>query len=103
MKLSVLERLVAQSLIPKEADFTNLKLIRVAREKLSFDDAEQKTLNFRQESGQMVWNNGVPDQEIDLGETVTSMIVKELKRLDESNKLTMDHLGLYEKFINDKG
>ena len=57
--LNVLERVLLGNLLPKEGSFANLKLLRVARENLSFDDKENKALNFRQEGEQMRWDNAV--------------------------------------------
>ena len=103
MILSVHDRLMILSLLPKEGNFTNLKLIRKAREALSFDEAEHLALNVREvEEGaerRMIWDNAVPDKDISLGEVVTQIIVKELKTLDEKGKLTADHMNIYEKFI----
>lgn len=98
MKLSVFERLVTQALLPKEGNFLNMKLVRKAKEALSFTEEETKLANFRQQDGQTMWDNGVPEKEIELGEVVTSLIVAELKRLNDSNKLTDEHLSVYEKF-----
>ena len=50
MKLSVIERLTLQAMLPEKGSFTNLRLIRVAREALSFTDAEHRLLQFRVET-----------------------------------------------------
>lgn len=61
--VTVLERiLLLNQLLPKEGSFENLKLLRVVRENLSFNEAENKGLQFRMvtdpERGQMtVWNS----------------------------------------------
>lgn len=59
MKLSVLERLLLLSLLPKEGSFTNLKLVRLAREQLSFNEAENKLLQFQQVGEQATWKDTV--------------------------------------------
>jgi len=137
MKLSVLERITLQNLLPAKGSYTNLKLLRVAREALSFTDAEHKVLNFRQEGEgdktRTVWNiqqlvdkrtnlpikgesdfimkmvNANPenyemrpileDANINLGEVVTHMIIKELKSLEEKELLDQTLFILFEKFI----
>lgn len=100
MKLSVLERLIAQTLLPKEGSFINMRLVRKAKEALSFTEEEVKAGNFRQVDGQTMWDNGkIPDLDIDLGEVATSLIVAELKKLSETNKLTAENLTVYEKFV----
>jgi len=103
MKLDVMERLLLLNMLPPEGSYSNLKLLRIARETLSFDDKENKILNFRtQGSGDQsmtIWDNGVEEKEINLGEVVTQMIVKALKKLDEEEKLKVEHESLYEKFM----
>ncbi|KKM94378.1 hypothetical protein LCGC14_1198890 [marine sediment metagenome] len=47
MLLNVLERLIVMGLLPDKDNYTNLKLLRVARESLSFTEEENKLLNFR--------------------------------------------------------
>jgi len=78
MKLSVMERLTVQGLLPQEANFTNLKLLRIARENLSFSEKELKILNVREgsEPGTIQWDEGVvSESDIELGETATGMII----------------------------
>jgi len=137
MKLSVLERITLQNLLPAKGSYTNLKLLRVAREALSFTDAEHKVLNFHNEGEgdktRTVWNiqqlvdkrtnlpikgesdfimkmvNANPenyemrpileDANINLGEVVTHMIIKELKSLEEKELLDQTLFILFEKFI----
>lgn len=102
MNLNVLERLLVLNLLPKEGTFTNLKLLRVARENLSFTEEENKALNFKQENDQIVWvNDAVGDKEVEIGEVVTTLIVAELKKLDSEEKLKDEFLSLYEKFITE--
>lgn len=49
MKLSVVERITLSGMLPEKGSYTNLKLVRVARESLSFTDEEHKLLKFRTE------------------------------------------------------
>jgi len=107
MKLNVLERLILLNILPREGNFTNLKILRVAKEALSFTEEENKVLKFRQQDspdgtkgGAMMWEGeAVGEKEIVLGEVVTQLIAKELKRLDGEEKLTDEHFSVYEKFI----
>ena len=103
-RLSVIERLVLLNLLPKEGTFANLKLIRVARESLSFNDIENQKLKFVQTGEQVHWDmKGAVDIdahfEIEIGDTVTQLVIDELKKLDKEGKLTDEHFSLYEKFI----
>jgi len=108
MKLSVLERLVLLNLLPKEGDFTTLKLVRVAREDLSFNDIENQRLKFQslegpEGKGSVQWDMEVAkelaNREFQIGEMMTIKIVEELKKLESDKKLTDEHFTLYEKFV----
>jgi len=102
MKLNVLERIVASQILPKEGSFTNLKLIRVTKEELSFTEEENKALEFTQVGERLNWKEGiVKDKEFNFGEVVTKLIVDKLKELDKSEDLTENHFSLYEKFIGE--
>jgi hypothetical protein len=100
MILNVKERFALLSLLPKEGNFINLKLIRVLREELSFSEEESNTLKFTQVDGIIHWNEAIdPMKDIHIGEITTSLIVDILKNKDRDNKLTEDYMSLYEKFI----
>ena len=104
MNLTVLERLVLLNLLPKEENFATLKLMRVAKETLSFNDIENQKLKFNQVGDQVNWNEEAAKEisehfEIELGEVVSILIAEELKKLNEEKKLTDSHFTLYEKFV----
>jgi len=100
MILSVLDRLMLLSLLPKEGSFVTLKIMRDASGILSFDEAEIKSLGIKEEGGMATWNQAADTgKEIALGEAATEIIVKELKKLDDAGKLTVNHMPVYEKFL----
>ena len=104
MELTVLERLVLQALLPKEGNYTTLKLLRVCREALSFDDLENKRLEFFQDGDQVRWNESAGRtvvKDIEIGEVMTLEIVASLKKLEEEKKLRDEHFTLYEKFVEE--
>ena len=96
------------NLLPKESNFATLKLFRVAREDLSFNDIENKKLEIVQDGNQVKWNMEAAKEvdkhaaDIKLGEVVTALIVEELKKLDDNKGLTEEPFSLYEKFILEK-
>ena len=57
MKLSILERMLAVGALPEKGTFINLKLIRKAREALSFTEEENKQFNFKQDGDQVKWDD----------------------------------------------
>lgn len=104
MELTVLERLVLSGLLPKEGNFTNLKLVRQLKEELSFNDLENKRLGFIQDGDQVRWNmvegeKVVKKLEFADDSIMKETIVKELKKLNDDGKLRDEHFTLYEKFI----
>jgi hypothetical protein len=86
--------------LPKEGDFTTLKIIRKMREDLSFSEDEHAQLNFRTTESGMAWNAaGDMPRDFSFGEKATDMIIAALKKLNAEKKLTEDHYSLYEKFV----
>ena len=59
-KVDVLERLLLLQILPHQGSYTNLMLVRKIREQLSFTEAENKRLQFRNDdvNGQQMlrWN-----------------------------------------------
>jgi len=43
----------------------------------------------------------VPELEFTIGKVVTNLIVEELRRLNDEQKLTESHFSLYEKFMTE--
>jgi len=102
MELSVFDRLILLNILPKEGDFTTLKIIRKLREDLSFSEDEHKCLEFKQDGGNIQWKQeGDIPKEITIGEKATDIITDVLKKLNTEKKLQDQHFGLYEKFIGE--
>jgi hypothetical protein len=99
MLLSVGERLVLLSVLPKEGNFITLKLVRELRENLSFSEDEHKKYKFRQEEGNVFWENNNDEADIKIGEKAADVIAEALKELDKQKKLKNEHYSIYEKFI----
>ncbi len=105
MKFTVLERFVLSSILPAEESFATLKLVRKAKENLSFNDIENQKLKIRQDGEQVIWDQQAAIEidknaaEVELGDTVTQLIVDALKKLDEEKKLKDEHFSLFEKFV----
>lgn len=94
-----MDRILLLSVLPVEGDLTTLKLVRQARESLSFDEAEHAALNIHQDGQRVVWNtSNERDKDISIGAKITSMIHDRLIELSKQKKLTEQHLPLCEKF-----
>ena len=102
MKLNVLERLIVLNLLPAEGSFANLKILRVVKEELSFDEKEHKALGFNQDGEHLTWRQdaNVPDKDVKFGEIATQMVVKKLEEMDKKEELKNEHFSVYEKFMN---
>jgi len=115
MELSVFNRLILLNILPKEGDFTTLKIVRKLREDLSFSEEEHAALKFihsGQEyidesgkkqtvpAGQVIWNRGADiPKDIPIGEKASDIIADVLKKLDKEKKLQDQHYALYELFV----
>ena len=100
MKLSVQERLVALSILPKEGDYATLKLLTNLKLSLSFSEEEIKDWGVTSdaERSQTRWKiNGESD--IPMGEKQNDIVISALKKLNAEKKLPDIAMSLYEKFI----
>lgn len=99
MKFSVKNRLLLNSLLPREGSLLNLKLLRVLREELSFSEEEHKDLNIRQENDMVIWNMELDiEKEIEVPDSLKKVILDTLKKMDKEEKLADDHVELCEMF-----
>jgi len=99
MNMSVLERLVALSILPKEGDYATLKILTNLRLSLSFTEEETKAWEITTGAeGRTSWREDA-EAEIPIGEKATDIIVDALKKLNRDKKLMAEGMSLYEKFI----
>ena len=101
MELGAFDRMILLNILPKEYNFTTLKIVRKMREDLSFSEEEHKALDFKQvDEGRIQWKHDADKpKEISIGEKATDIIVEVLKQLNDDKKLQDQHYSLYEKFI----
>ena len=102
-----MERLTILNILPKEGNFTTLKILGKLKESLAVSEEEYKDFEIRPETddkgeqtGRVTWNEkGIAEKEIEIGEKATDIVVDALKELDKNKKLTNEHYTIYEKFI----
>jgi len=101
VKLNSLERLLSLSLLPSEGSYATWKVINDLRNELAFTSEELTKLDLQPAANGGVQGNwdAVPEKEITFGETTEKMIVDALTELDSNEKLTPEHLSLYQKFV----
>ncbi len=104
MKLSIRERLILSSILPQEGDILTLRILRKLQSDLSFSEEELKQYKFETLDGGMVrWDNTVEqEKEIEIGEKANGIIVLALSKLNEQRKLKMEHLDIYDRFVEKK-
>ncbi|MFA6335487.1 MAG: hypothetical protein WCX48_08020 [Bacteroidales bacterium] len=99
--LNVLERVMLLSVLPKEGNFTTLRLTRELQAKIGISAAEYKEFEVQTDEKGSRWNiKGAAPTEIEFADAEIDIIKKQLKELDSKNKLTNDLFSVYEKFVN---
>ncbi len=98
MLLGVQERVLLTNLLPPQGDILTLKLVRELREALSFSEEEIEKFEIKASEGRINWAPTTEESEIAIGDTMKSIVVANLKKLDEGKQLTDGHLSLCEKF-----
>ena len=105
MKLSIVERIVLQGLLPESGDYITYGLIKQVRTELSFTEKEIKDFKIQEVKGannstQIIWDDKAAKlKEFTFGDKVTSIIVKALEKCDKDGKIDNNNVSLYEKFM----
>ena len=100
MKLSVLDRILLLNILPAEGDLTTIKIIRELKEALSFSEEEHKALEIKMQEGRVFWNPAASvEKDVKIKDKAKETIVTALKDLDTKQKITVEIIPLYEKFI----
>ncbi len=100
MTLAVLERLLLLNLLPPEGDITTVRVVHRLRQDLSFSEEELGALHLRTVEDEIKWEpEADPLKDVPVGAKAREVIGKLLTRLSKSEKLTEQHLALYEKFV----
>jgi hypothetical protein len=101
MLLSTFDRLILLNILPAEGDITTIRVIHQLRLDLSFSEAENAALAFETgEDGLVRWKTDadVP-KEVEIGPKAHAIVAATLERLNKQEKLTEQHLSLYERFV----
>ena len=99
MEFKVSERLIILSALPREGDILICKTINRTIDKLGLGDGE------RERSGAEITENGlvlVDDfvTDIDIEKGSVDLIRETFKKLSDRKKLHIEHLPLYERFVD---
>ncbi len=109
MLLNVFERLLIRNIVPQIQgwNYAHMKEARELTEGL-FTEQEETDLQFAQEGTQVKWKaakeDGTPipqERDIIIGDALKAKIGKFLKQLDTEERLSFEHMTLYDKFVGD--
>ena len=106
VELGLFNRLVIMSLLPTEGSFATLKIVRELQMELAPTEEESKLAGVMDDllkGGVTVdpekgWDK-VEDKEIVFGDIAKGIIVKALKGLEDTEKLTQQHFDVYRWFV----
>jgi len=104
MKLTLMERLVALEMLPREGDWAGMKEVRKSREVLTFTAEEMEKFEVKQVEGGFVTWNGEGQAyitDLPLSEWATTNIQEALRKKNQDKKLTERDMPIYQKFIVD--
>ena len=102
MELGVGDRIVLLAILPTEGDILTVRIIHDLKQALSFSEGEHKSLQIKMEGDKITWDGADGAKEIPIGPRAHTLIAETLEGLDKEEKITEDHLGLWEKFVDDK-
>lgn len=105
--LTVRQRVDLNGVLPREANFTAIKMIREVREALSFSDSDHKKIDLKYHAnGSIRWSQLkaklLKKKKVEIAPTICELIKESLKELDKQNKLTEDHIELFDMFVTPK-
>ena len=105
MQLELMERLqILNSLLPQEGNAVKLRVITEAQGVLGLSSDELTEWDVKQDGDQVVWNQEkVVAKDIPISDAVRGIITEELSRLNDEDKLTMQQLSLWDKFVSPNG
>ena len=102
-KLNLFERLVVMGLLPQTGNFATLKIVIEANLMLGATDEESVLAGLKPDGqGGVVALHGwliVPEKEFMFKETLLGIVRATLQRLDDEEKLTMEHYRVWIKFM----
>jgi hypothetical protein len=106
MKLTIADRVMLLNVMPQEGSILTLRVIRELQTELSFSDKELEELKIvnNPATGVISWpveNNDVT-KEVLFSATRWNIIKTELEKRNNQNKLALNLIPLYERFVEGK-
>lgn len=99
MQLSILDRIRLLELLPERGNLVSLRLVKGLIDKIGFSDAEIAEYEIKHGDGQVTWGSNAKPIDVEFGLAEREFIAGLFSALDEKKDLSLEQLGLYEKFI----
>ncbi len=104
MDLTIMDRVLLLNILPAEGSITTLRIVRQLREDLSFSEKDHEDFKLVVEDGQIKWDPALATtKSIEFGKKAEKLVVEALQKLSRDNKLTLQYVDLYSKFIPEDG
>jgi len=104
MKLSVTDRVLLLGILPREGNVIDMNTAQNVRNATQFSIEELDGLEMVQMNPGMQWNaevaNEIGEKEVVVGVSGAELVKKTLVKLSDEEKLPMDALPLYRKFVD---
>ena len=98
LELSFLDRLLIPTVLPREASYIEQRVCKDVIDKVSISQDEIVTYKVKNTGESLTWDNSAPKKEIEFSDAEVSLIAKELRNLDSKKKVSVNMIGLFEKF-----
>ena len=100
MKLNLVERIKLGQLLPESGNIATLRILTELRLRLGVTEEEHARFSIVVDGTSVKWNPAVDTTtDIEVGDVAKSIIRDQLLKMDEAEAMTVEHVSLYEKFV----
>jgi len=100
MKLNLVERIRLGQLLPESGNVANLRILTELRLRLGITEEEHARFKIKADGENIRWDPTVDTTtDIEVGDVAKSIIRDQLLKMDEAEAMTVEHVSLYEKFV----
>lgn len=100
MILTLLDRFAINQVLPTQSQTIEMRIVKEIRDRTFPNASERKQWEVRDAGeGNVSWNMKTnTETELTFSKIETSLITNRLRMLDEKGKITLDQLGIWDKF-----
>ena len=100
MLLGIRDRIILLQVLPRQGNVTNLRIIRDLEKEMGFTEAELITLKLETGERGVKWDKECEfEKDVAIGDVAAKIIHDAFVQLDKSNLLALEHLEVYDKFV----